>query len=211
MEKEYGRDKMRRFMKYELDRYLSGRGSELIEELPLLRVENQQYIHYAKGSLIFYRLRDEIGEDTLNGILARYIEDKGFQQPPYTTTAELLSYLKEGTPVEKHALLDELFGEIVFYDNRITEAASRKREDGKYDVTIEYSAAKTQTDGKGVETPLPIDDSIEIGVFKRAPGAKENDEKCSTSRNRSYRRRREVSRFRLTTSRTKSASIHTTK
>ena len=62
MEKEYGRGKMRRFLRYELDRYLSSRGGEKIEELPLMRVENQQYIHYRKGSLVFYRLRDEIGD-----------------------------------------------------------------------------------------------------------------------------------------------------
>ena len=54
MEKEYGREHMRRFLKYELDRYLRGRGGELIEELPLMRVENQPYIHYRKGSLVFY-------------------------------------------------------------------------------------------------------------------------------------------------------------
>jgi hypothetical protein len=30
---------MRRFLKYELDAYLSGRGGELIEELPLKLVE----------------------------------------------------------------------------------------------------------------------------------------------------------------------------
>ncbi|MEO7252341.1 MAG: hypothetical protein ABIW30_07025, partial [Arenimonas sp.] len=44
MEKEYGRAKMHRFLKYELDNYLSGRGGELVEELPLFRVENQPYI-----------------------------------------------------------------------------------------------------------------------------------------------------------------------
>ncbi|MEJ2133057.1 MAG: M1 family aminopeptidase, partial [Gammaproteobacteria bacterium] len=41
MEKEYGRSQMRRFLRYELDRYLSDRGGELIEELPLKLVENQ--------------------------------------------------------------------------------------------------------------------------------------------------------------------------
>ena len=66
MEKEYGREKMRRFLKYELDSYLRNRGGELVEELPLYRVENQPYIHYNKGSLVFYRLRDEIGEEALN-------------------------------------------------------------------------------------------------------------------------------------------------
>ena len=49
---------MRRFLKYELDRYLRGRGGELIEELPLLLVENQPYIHYRKGSLVMYALQD---------------------------------------------------------------------------------------------------------------------------------------------------------
>ncbi|MGA8807063.1 MAG: hypothetical protein WB973_04235, partial [Thermoanaerobaculia bacterium] len=43
MEKEYGRDKMRRFLKYELDRYLAGRGGELVAEMPLMLVENQGY------------------------------------------------------------------------------------------------------------------------------------------------------------------------
>ena len=58
MEKEYGRDKMRRFLKFELDNYLQARGGERIEELPLYLVENQPYIHYRKGSLVMYALRD---------------------------------------------------------------------------------------------------------------------------------------------------------
>ncbi len=177
MENEYGRDNMRRFMKYELDRYLSGRGSELIEEQPLMRVENQPYIHYSKGSLVFYRLRDELGEDALNRTLARYLADKAFQQPPYTTTAEFLEYLRADAPAEKHALIDELFGRIVFYDNRVTDATWRQRADGSYDVTIEYSLAKSQSDGKGVESALPMSDEIEVGVFARAPGATEGQER----------------------------------
>lgn len=176
MEQEYGRDKMRRFMKYELDRYLSGRGSELIAEQPLMRVENQPYIHYSKGSLVFYRLRDELGEDVLNLTLARYLADKAFQQPPYTTTREFLDYLRADTPAAKQPLLEELFGKIVFYDNRVTDATWMQRPDGVYEVTIEYSLAKSQSDGKGVETPLPMTDEIEIGVFGRAPGASEREE-----------------------------------
>ena len=36
MEKEYGPEMMRRFLKYELDLYLQSRGGEIIEELWLL-------------------------------------------------------------------------------------------------------------------------------------------------------------------------------
>ena len=54
MERLYGKEQMRKFLKYELDRYLRSRGGEVVEELPLARVENQQYIHYQKGSLAMY-------------------------------------------------------------------------------------------------------------------------------------------------------------
>ena len=177
MEKEYGRDKMRRFLKYELDGYLRGRGGELIEEQPLARVEGQQYIHYQKGSLIFYRLRDEIGEEALNLALKRFLEDKSYQQAPYTTTKELLEYIRAETPKDKHALLSDMFEKIVFYDNRVTEAKAVKRADGQWDVTMKLHLAKIEVDGKGKETPRAYDETVEIGIFARAPGAKEKDEK----------------------------------
>src|SRR5690606_34404581 len=53
MEHEYGRDKMKKFLKYELDRYLYGRSQEKEYENPLYLTENQSYIHYHKGSVIF--------------------------------------------------------------------------------------------------------------------------------------------------------------
>lgn len=177
MEKEYGRDKMRRFLKYELDNYLRGRGGELIEEQPLARVENQQYIHYNKGSLIFYRLRDEIGEEALNRALKRFLQDKAYQQAPYTTTTELLAYIREEAPQDKQALITDMFEKIVFYDNRVTEAKAVKRTDGQWDVTMKLHLAKIEVDGKGKETPRAYDEAVEIAVFSRAAGAKEKDEK----------------------------------
>ena len=39
MEKEYGRDTMRKFMQYEMDNYLRSRGTERLKERPLMRVE----------------------------------------------------------------------------------------------------------------------------------------------------------------------------
>jgi aminopeptidase N len=177
MEKEYGREHMRRFLKYELDRYLRGRGGELIEELPLMRVENQPYIHYSKGSLVFYRLREEIGEAALNRALAAFIRDKAFQQPPYTTTLEMLDYIRAETPVEKHGLLADLFAKIVFYDNRVADARVQRRADGKYDVELEYAAAKHESDGVGRQAELALDDSVEVGVFARAANEHEQEER----------------------------------
>lgn len=177
MEHEYGREKMRKFLKYELDRYLRGRGGELIEELPLMRVEDQPYIYYQKGSLVFYRLRDEIGEENLNRALANFIRDKAFQQAPFTTTREFIEYIRAQTPPEKYALLDELFARIIFYDNRVTAVRSKQRPDGKFAVEIDFDTAKREADGKGKETPVPVDDWIDVGVFARAGGESEEKEK----------------------------------
>lgn len=177
MEKEYGRDKMRRFLRYELDRYLSGRGGEAIEELPLARVEGQQYIHYNKGSLVFYRLRDELGEEALNRALKRYLQDKGYQQAPFTTSSELLAYIRAEAPQDKQALITDLFEKIVFYDNRVTQATAVKRPDGQWDVTMQLHLAKLESDGKGKESARAYDEPVEIAIFARAPGAKEKDEK----------------------------------
>ncbi|HEX9172267.1 MAG TPA: M1 family aminopeptidase [Telluria sp.] len=177
MEKEYGRNKLRRFLRYELDRYLSSRGGERIEELPLVRVENQDYIHYRKGSLIFYRLRDEIGEEALNRALKRFLQDKGYQESPFTTSAELLAYIRAEAPKDKQALITDMFEKIVFYDNRVTEAKATKRADGQWDVTMKLHLAEMEADGKGKETPRVYDEPVEIGIFARAKGAKEQDER----------------------------------
>ena len=177
MEQEYGREHMRRFLKYELDAYLSGRGGEIIEELPLMRVENQPYIHYRKGSLILYRLREEIGEENVNRALAAFIRDKAFQQPPYTTTLEMLDYIRAQTPPGKQQLIDELFAKIVLYDTKIVAASSTRRADGKFDVRIDFESKKQESDGVGKETPLPLDDWMEVGVFARQAGEGEHTER----------------------------------
>lgn len=177
MEKEYGRHKLRRFLRHELDSYLRGRGAEALEEQPLYRVENQQYIHYRKGSLVFYRLRDEIGEEALNRALKRFLTDKGYQEAPFTDSAELLTYIRAEAPADKQALITDLFEKIVFYDNRVSEATAKKRADGQWDVTMKLHLAKLEVDGKGNEKPRAYDEPVEIGIFARAKGAKEQDEK----------------------------------
>ncbi|MDQ3206848.1 MAG: ABC transporter permease subunit [Pseudomonadota bacterium] len=176
MEQEYGRDRMRQFLKYELDSYLTGRGGEAIEELPLYRVENQPYVHYRKGSLVFYRLRDEIGEEALNRALSRFLRDKGYQTAPFTTSAELLGYIREEAGPQHQQLITDLFEKISFYDNRVDTATAVKRDDGRYVVTLDLHAAKLHAGGQGQETSAPLDDWIEVGVFARGASGEEADE-----------------------------------
>lgn len=184
MEKEYGREHMRRFFKDELDNYLRSRRGEQIEELPLFRVENQPYIHYRKGALVFYRLREEIGEENLNRALQKFLHDKAYQAPPYTTTRELLTYIRAEAPANKQDLITDLFERIVFYDNRVIEAKAKALADGKWQVTMKLHLAKMEADGKGKETAREFDEPVEIAIFSRPQGGKEADEKVLFSEKR---------------------------
>lgn len=178
MEQEYGASKMRKFLKYELDGYLRGRGGEILEELPLYKVESSQgYVHYRKGSLVMYRLKDEIGADKVNLALRNYIARTQYQEPPYTISTEFVEELRAVTPPEQQQLITDLFERISFFDNRMVDATTTKRADGKYDVTLSWQAAKRESDGVGKESDGRLDDEIDIGIFARASGAEEQDEK----------------------------------
>ncbi|MDX1931310.1 MAG: hypothetical protein SFU56_01770 [Capsulimonadales bacterium] len=170
LEKKYGPERIRRFLRHDLDRYLRGRGGEREEENPLVKVQNQQYIHYPKGALAFYALADRIAEKRLNAVLARFVRDKGFQEPPYTTSLELLEYLKTATPAGDRTFLGDLFERITMYDCRATEASAKRLPDGKWRVTVTVSASKRYADGSGRETVAPLDDLFDIGVFAAAQG-----------------------------------------
>jgi ABC-type transport system involved in multi-copper enzyme maturation permease subunit len=166
MEKEYGRDTMRKFMEYEMDQYLRSRGTERIKERPLMRVEaNQGYIHYRKGSVVMYYLREMIGEDAVNRALRKVLSQYGYAPAPYPTSWVLVDALQEQTPPQYRYLLKDLFEDITLFSNRTLHATARKRADGRYDVTVEVETHKYRADDKGAETEVPVDDWIEVGAL----------------------------------------------
>ncbi len=165
MKQEYGVDDMKRFLQYELDRYLTGRGAEQKKELPLARVENQPYIHYHKGSLVMYALQDYLGEDIVNRALSDYIDDTAYQEPPYTNSLELIERLRTVTPEHLQYIIEDLFETITLYENRAVEASYHKEDDGQYRVTLQTKSRKLKADGLGAESEVQLADWIDIGVL----------------------------------------------
>ena len=182
LEKKYGKTKMRKFLKDALDKYLQFRSTERKKELPLAYNENQAYIHYQKGSLAFYALSDYIGETQLNKILSEYIDSVGFQEPPYTTSLELLEMLKHGTPDSLLYFITDMFEHITLYDNRIESTSYTENEDGTYTVDITAHISKYRTDERGRQQfedengvslevdgrsikSYPLQDYVDVGIF----------------------------------------------
>jgi len=127
--------------------------------------ENQGYIHYQKASLVFYRLQEEIGEKTLNTVIAKFIKDQGLNanKEPLPTAAMLVDEIKKAAPA-KATLIDELFNQIVLYENRAVKAEKTKLENGKYEVSLNLDLKKIKADEEGNEKFVDFKEEIPVGL-----------------------------------------------
>jgi len=183
MAHKYGRDLMHRYLRHELDRYLRGRAGEIRHEPPLALVQREPYVWYQKGGQVLYTLADYIGEDKLNLALHNFLMQYRYANAnnqvdahdnprasetmdgPYPDTRMLVDAIRAQTPPELRYMVEDGFNRIVLYDNKAVSATSQKTPDGKYKVTLEVQTRKVQADGNGAETPMPLADYIEVGVF----------------------------------------------
>jgi ABC-2 type transport system permease protein len=166
----YGPDKIRRFLKYELDNYLRSRQGEAVEEVPLERVENQAYIHYRKGALVMYLLQERLGEAAVDRALARFDARFRFKGAPYERSVDLIDeFRKEAKTPEQQQLITDLFEKITLYDLKVTDAATREDKDG-WTTTLTIAADKYYASGKGAETKANLAEPIEVGLFTARPG-----------------------------------------
>jgi ABC-2 type transport system permease protein len=151
-----------------MDRYLRSRGRERLKERPLLTVEaNQGYVHYRKGSVVMYYLKEMIGEDAVNRALRNLIQQHAYKSAPYPASWVLVDALRAETPPQYQYLLKDLFEDMTLFSNRTLAATARKRSDGRYDVTIDIETRKFKADAKGNETEVPVNDWIDIGAFAK--------------------------------------------
>lgn len=167
-EQNYGKAAMRRMLRWNLDEYLRGRSADHGGECPLADVDEQVYLQYRKGSLAFYRLRAELGEQAVNLALRRLLEQHRYQPGPYVSSSDLLAQLRAQTPPSRQQLLTDLFERIVLYDNRVLAASARQRADGRWEVPITLKLAKLEADASGRELVQPYDEPLELAVYGRS-------------------------------------------
>lgn len=186
LEKTYDKQRMRKFLKESLNGYLLGRTVDSYGERPLMLNENQQYIHYQKGSLVLYAMSDYIGEEKFNGVVKRFAEKYQFKGAPYPTSLEFVDDIRAVTPDSLQYLITDMFETITLYDNSVESAQYEKLENGKFKVNIEAMISKYRSTDKGKSVytdkagdsitykpeksrretvSLPLKDYVEIGVF----------------------------------------------
>ncbi|MCC5880540.1 MAG: ABC transporter permease [Idiomarina sp.] len=169
MEHSYGEEAMRRFLKRELDRYLSARSFDVIGESPLYRVESQAYIYYQKGSLVMYALRDYLGEEAVNTALRNLIDEFQYAHQPYPNTRDLIRLLREQATDEQQVLITDMFERIVLFDLQTTDAEMTELDNGRWQLSLTIEAQKLEADSMGQEESVDFTQSFDIGALRAHP------------------------------------------
>ena len=164
----HGRPFTQKFLRAELDGYLRGRAGEKKVEHALTRTYQQSYIHYRKGSLALFALRDLLGERVLNGAIKAYQDERRFMGPPYGTTLDFMKQLRAVTPDSLQYALDDYLDTITLWDVKTDSITSTKQPDGQYKVVITATARKMRADSLGTETDVAMNDLVDVGVFAEA-------------------------------------------
>jgi hypothetical protein len=166
-----GEGGIRRFLQFQLDRYLSGRRTQVLEEQPLVSASlDQDYVNYGKGALALYLLQERMGEEAVNRALRRFVGRYRFTVAPYPRSLDLIAMIRaEARTPEHQALITDLFERITFYDLRVDQPTAVRRPDGRWDVTVPVEADKVYADGGGNERPAVLVEPIEIGLFTADP------------------------------------------
>jgi hypothetical protein len=131
---------------------------------PLLRGLDP-YLSYRKGPFALYALSESIGEERVNGALRRLVEKHRPQEAPLATTLDLYRELEAATPASFKPLLHDLFEVNTFWDFVTDRATASGTQEGTWQVTLDVKARKVVADSAGVETVVPMDEWVEIGVF----------------------------------------------
>jgi ABC-2 type transport system permease protein len=148
---------------------LKARGREQTEELPLIKVDNQPYLHYNKGALALYLIKDHLGEAAVNRALREFLAKYKYQGPPFPLSTDFEKYLlAEAKPKDK-ALIHHLLEDIMLLDLYSSEATTELQSNGTYETTFAVYAEKYFADGQGTTTKSPLDESIDVGCFTSDP------------------------------------------
>jgi aminopeptidase N len=165
-----GEDHIRRYLQFELDRYLEGRGSGG-EEPTLTRVDGQDHVTYRKGALAMYLVQQRLGEAAVNRALRTLVDRYKFKGAPYPRSLDLVEALRaEARTPEDRALITDLFERVTLYHLKTTGPTAVRRADGRWDVTVPVESRKFYVDGNGAEREAPLAERVEVGLFTAEPG-----------------------------------------
>lgn len=171
IEEEYGTDHLQRFLAFMRESYLTPRSRA---DVPLLRASDA-FLGYRKGPFAMYALREYIGQDRVDSAWRTLREQHASHEPPYATSLDLYRELLGVTPDSLHTLVGDLLERNTFWELQTTAVDAEQTVGGAWTVSLDVVARKVSVSPERVETDLPMDDLVEIGVYAAADGDQPGD------------------------------------
>jgi len=154
IEKRFGKMYLRRYLAYDHNLYFLNRNNG-DKERPLAKTLDQPYVHYQKGGLIMYAIKEMIGEQRFNTLLQRFIVEHEYPKPKATANDFVNALLSQARP-EQQKFINDCFNEVVTYNLGISMLDCKALKNGKYKIDVEI-AVERLADGNKQLPDLEID------------------------------------------------------
>ncbi|MCF0074371.1 ABC transporter permease [Dyadobacter sp. CY261] len=164
-EKRFGKSYLRPYHLADKQLYFALRNANGEIELPLWMAQEQPFVHYQKGGLALYHLKEALGEEHITKALQQLIAQHGYPRSKPRPT-DLVETLKTDATPAQVRLIDELFKKVIIYDNDFKILSNKALPNKKYQLILQVNIHKTdETTGKPV--PMQPNDEVEIAIFDR--------------------------------------------
>jgi ABC-2 type transport system permease protein len=166
LEKMYGKGALWQLSETANYRYFHGHTYSSIPEPPVYLEDGQNYIAYGKYLTLMLALKDLLGEEKVNSVLRKLLNDYGETAKTRVTALDFLEELYTIAPEHKK-LIDDWFKQVITYDLSITDQSYTKLENGRYEVKATVKASRTLFLANGEIEEIGIDEPIRFAVLTK--------------------------------------------
>ncbi|WP_191859544.1 ABC transporter permease/M1 family aminopeptidase [Hanstruepera ponticola] len=170
MENMYGKSAIWELSRNANKKYFTWRTYDTQVEPPIYQVSGQGFLSYGKNYTVMLALRELIGEDVVNKVIKNLTEKYRDQVQLEVTSVAFLNEIYKVAPQEYHDLIDDWFKRVITYDLKIeTASVTKKQSSNQFEVVIDVSSERFETNKDGSETKIDINEPIKIGLFSKHP------------------------------------------
>ncbi|WP_169306886.1 ABC transporter permease/M1 family aminopeptidase [Pedobacter polaris] len=163
LEKNFGKMYLSDYLKDDNNLYFAYRNPNE-KELPLAKTYGQNHVHYQKGGLVMYGVKEALGEEVVNGALSKLIATHA-NPHQRAVTQDLIGTILNLAPEKDKKFIDESFNEVVDYDLKLKVLACKRLVNGKFSIDLQINGGKHKQGDKTLLTP---DMDIDIAFFSKA-------------------------------------------
>ncbi|SHN32850.1 Peptidase family M1 [Chitinophaga sp. CF418] len=160
LEHAFGKPFMREYLRTDNQLYFSLSYTDE-QEQPLVRTIGQPFVHYQKGSLAMYTLKETLGEERMNNALHRLL-DKHAYPGTKATADDLMNELCQDASESEIRLIKDWLEKVIVYSLKVELASCKRMPNGQYKLQLNVGVDKTDRNN---DRSLPPDENIDIAVF----------------------------------------------